>query len=171
MPLKSNNVHGNVWDTCNAKYVQPACLPKTWLQWIHVHMMTSSNGNIFHVTGPLCGEFTVHRWIPLTKASDVEFWCFLWSAPNKCLSKQSWGWWFGTPLCHSWRHCDDFIWYVLMQFETKCYINRSLIIKHILLTREHKLLPINSATNYYRSKWNSFQTNSWKNFLGKITTL
>ena len=27
--------------------------------------MTSSNGNIFRVTGPLCGEFTGHRWIPL----------------------------------------------------------------------------------------------------------
>ena len=34
-------------------------------------MMTSSNGNIFRVTGPLCGEFTGHRWIPLTKASDT----------------------------------------------------------------------------------------------------
>ena len=44
-------------------------------------MMTSSNGNIFHVTGPLCGELTGHRWIPLTKASDAELWCFLWSAP------------------------------------------------------------------------------------------
>ena len=22
-----------------------------------------------------------HRWIPRTKASDVELWCFLWSAP------------------------------------------------------------------------------------------
>ena len=41
--------------------------------------MTSSNGNIFLVTGPLCGEFTGHRWIPLTKASDAERWCFLWS--------------------------------------------------------------------------------------------
>ena len=29
-------------------------------------MMTSSNGNIFRVTGPLWGEFTGHRWIPLT---------------------------------------------------------------------------------------------------------
>ena len=38
-------------------------------------MMTSSNGNIFHVTSPLCGEFTGHRLIPLTKASDAEFWC------------------------------------------------------------------------------------------------
>ena len=25
------------------------------------HMMTSSNGNIFPVTGPLCGEFTGQR--------------------------------------------------------------------------------------------------------------
>ena len=40
-------------------------------------MMTSSNGNIFRVTGPLCGEFTGHRWIPLTKASGAELWCFL----------------------------------------------------------------------------------------------
>ena len=30
--------------------------------------MTSSNGNIFRVTGPFCGEFT--------KASDAELWCF-----------------------------------------------------------------------------------------------
>ena len=37
--------------------------------------------NIFRVTGPLCGKFTSHRWIPLIKASDAEFWCFLWSAP------------------------------------------------------------------------------------------
>ena len=32
----------------------------------HTHMMTSSNGNIFRVTGHLCGEFTGHRWIPRT---------------------------------------------------------------------------------------------------------
>ena len=39
------------------------------------YMMTSSNGNIFRVTGHLCGEFTGHRWIP-----DAKLWCFLWSA-------------------------------------------------------------------------------------------
>ena len=39
-------------------------------------MMTSSNGSIFRVTGPLCGEFTGHRWIPRTKASDAELWLF-----------------------------------------------------------------------------------------------
>ena len=35
-------------------------------------MMTSSNGNIFRVTGHLCGEFTGPRWIPHTKASDAK---------------------------------------------------------------------------------------------------
>ena len=44
-------------------------------------MMTSSNGNVFRLTGPLCGEFTGDRWIPRTKASDAGLWCFLWSAP------------------------------------------------------------------------------------------
>ena len=40
--------------------------------------MMETNGNIFRVTGPLCGEFNGHRWIPHTKASDAELWCFLW---------------------------------------------------------------------------------------------
>ena len=43
-------------------------------------MMTSSNGSIFHVTCHLCGEFTDHRWILRTKASDAELWCVLRSA-------------------------------------------------------------------------------------------
>ena len=30
---------------------------------LRMHMMTSSNGSIFRVTDPLCGEFTGHRWI------------------------------------------------------------------------------------------------------------
>ena len=46
-----------------------------WLvAWRHQSMMTSSNGNIFRVTG--------HLWIPRTKVSDAELWCFLWSAPE-----------------------------------------------------------------------------------------
>ena len=28
----------------------------------------------------LCVGNTIHRWIPLTKASDAELWCFLLSA-------------------------------------------------------------------------------------------
>ena len=48
----------------------------------------------FHITGLLCGEFTGHWWIPRTKASDEELWCFFDLRLNKRLSKQLWGWWF-----------------------------------------------------------------------------
>ena len=48
-------------------------------------MMTSSNGNIFRVTGHLCGELTGDRWILHRKASDAELWCFLWSAPEQTI--------------------------------------------------------------------------------------
>ena len=70
-------------------------------------MMTSSNGNIFRVTGPLCGEFTGDRWIPRTKASDAELWCLFDLRHNKVLSKPSKRRWFETPSCSSWCHCND----------------------------------------------------------------
>ena len=62
-------------------------------------MMTSSNGNIFRVTSALCREVSGHRWIPRTKASDVEVWfdVFFDLRLNKRLGKQSWGSWFETP--------------------------------------------------------------------------
>ena len=63
-------------------------------------MMTSSNGTLFSVTGHLCGEFTGHRWISRTKASDADLDVFFDLRLNKRLSKQSWGWWL-------WRHCND----------------------------------------------------------------
>ena len=44
---------------------------------VYIFMMTSSNGNIFRVAGPLCREFTGHQWISLTKVSGAELWCFL----------------------------------------------------------------------------------------------
>ena len=66
-------------------------------------MMTSSNRNIFRVTGHLCREFTGLRWIPRTKASDAELW---YLGLNKQLSKQSRGWWFETLSCPLWRQCN-----------------------------------------------------------------
>ena len=53
--------------------------------WWHIYwnyMMTSSNGNISVLLAPCEGNSPV-RWIPLTKASDAELWCFLWSAPEQ----------------------------------------------------------------------------------------
>ena len=95
--------------------------------------MTSSNGNIFRVTGHLCGEFTGPRWIPRTKAVTPSFDVFFDLRLNKRLSKQSWGWWFETLsrslrrhrnasfLLHyhfdnrrvaqfQWSHCERYDW-------------------------------------------------------------
>ena len=57
----------------------PSQWQQAWQRWRNQakntkSMMTSSNGNIFRVTGHLCG------WIPREKASGAELWCFLWSA-------------------------------------------------------------------------------------------
>ena len=70
------------------------------------YMMTSSNGNIFSVTGhlagnsPVPGEFPAQR--PVTRSFDVFFDLRL----NKRLSKQLHGWWFETLWFPLWRHCN-----------------------------------------------------------------
>ena len=51
---------------------------------------------------PVTGEFPAQRRV--TRSFDVSFDLLL----NKRLSKQSWGWWFGTPLHPLWRHCNNF---------------------------------------------------------------
>ena len=62
-------------------------------------MMTSSNGNIFRVTGPLCGEFTgpgeFPAQRPVTRSFDVFFDLRL-----------EWGWWFETLSLSLWRQCN-----------------------------------------------------------------
>ena len=76
-----------------------ACDAESVMMWCHRHqhwsdtlhddvikwkkIPRSSDGKNFRLTGPLWGESTGHRWIPLTKASDAELWCFLWSAPEQ----------------------------------------------------------------------------------------
>ena len=69
-------------------------------------MLTSSNGNIVRVTGHLCREFTGHRWIPRTKASDTELNVLFDLRLNKRLNKRSWGCWLQTPSRPLWRHCN-----------------------------------------------------------------
>ena len=70
-------------------------------------MMTSSKGIIFRVTGHLCGEFTGSRWIPRKRPVKRSFDVYFDLRLNKRLSKQAWGWWFETPSCPIWRHCND----------------------------------------------------------------
>ena len=50
---------------------------------------------------PVTGEFPAQR--PVMRSFDVFFDLCL----NKWLGKQSWGWWFETPSCSLWRHCNE----------------------------------------------------------------
>ena len=78
-------------------HAQPVPLSR----WI---MMTSPNGNIFRVTGHLCGEFTGPRWIPTQRPVTRSFDVFFDLRLNKRLSKQWWCWWFETLSWPLWRH-------------------------------------------------------------------
>ena len=57
----------SIWDVCS----------QFWIFVSTLLMMTSSNGNIFRVTGPLCGEFTGPGEFPtkrpVTRSFDVFF--------------------------------------------------------------------------------------------------
>ena len=68
-------------------------------------MMTSANGNIFRVTGPLWGESCGPRWIPLIKANGTGFDVFFDLRLNKQFSKQSRRQWFETRSL--WRQSND----------------------------------------------------------------
>ena len=68
----------------------------------------------------------IHRSpTPVTRSFDVFFDLRL----NKRLSKQSWGWWCGTPWCSLWRHCNimavSLILWMSHQWE---YVNTVLVI-------------------------------------------
>ena len=50
---------------------------------------------------PVCSEFPAQR--PVTQSFDIFFDPRL----NKCLSKQSWDWWFERLSIPLWRHCNE----------------------------------------------------------------
>ena len=80
--LRRHHAHCDVTVMTAAIIRLNAQVPVNSSRWLCV-MMTSWNGNIFHVTGPSWGETTSHQGIPLTKAGDAELWCFLWCAPKQ----------------------------------------------------------------------------------------
>ena len=85
-------------------------------------MVTSSNGNIFRVTGPLCEEFAAQR--PVTWSFDV----FFDLRPNKRSSKQSRGWLLETPSRSLWRHCNGSHYWPL----TPAVTNQNNVWSHLL---------------------------------------
>ena len=72
---------GGIEDCQHAQFDDFPVCAKQHTAPIMATQVTSLNGNIFRITGPLCGEFTSCRWIPRMKASDAEVWYILWFAP------------------------------------------------------------------------------------------
>ena len=83
--------------------------------WKMVHLLLAWRANLIHddvikykhfprywffVCGEFTGELPTQR--PVTRSFDVFFDLSL----HVRLSKQSYGWWFETPSCSLWRHCN-----------------------------------------------------------------
>ena len=107
-------------------------------------MMTSSNGNIFRITGHLCGEFTG----PCTKASDAELWCFFYLRLIKRLSKHSRGWWFETPSRSLWRHRN----YILVWWKLSISSTMDVVIFR-MGPRKVKCLSITTSAKCFHSAY------------------
>ena len=56
---------------------------------------------------PMLGGFNGHLWIPRTKVSDPELWCFFDLGLSQQMSNKWRRQWFKTPSRSLWRHCND----------------------------------------------------------------
>ena len=91
-------------------------------------MITSSNGNIFRVTVPLCGEFTGPGEFPAQRPVTWSFSVFFDLRLNKRLSKQWRGRWFKTLSHPFWRHRNDYgIYGSLAWYTNSKYISTEVL--------------------------------------------
>ena len=105
-------------------------------------MMTSSNGNTFRVTGPLCGEFTGTGEFPTRRPVTRSFDVFFDLRLKKRLSKQPWGWWFETPAWSLWRQCNFLFWGILIFNTWSCSLTMivyCMLAQHVLSIKSTEL--------------------------------
>ena len=108
------------------------------------NMMTSSNGNIFRVTGPLCGEFTGPGEFPAQRPVTRSFDVFFDLRLNKRLSKQPWGWWFETSSWSLRRQCNDKGYHIGLIGDSKArWLCISIRTLHGCHSQMNELLMIN----------------------------
>ena len=86
------DAHGELLQLCITSLVN------SWLR----HQMETFSALLAICTGnsPVTGEFPEQS--PVTRSFDA----FIDRRLNKRLSKRWWGWWFETPLCPLWCHCN-----------------------------------------------------------------
>ena len=90
-------------------------------------MMTSSNGNIFRVTGTLWGNSLVTGGFPSQRPVTRSFDVFFDQRLNKRLSKRSGRRWFETQSRALWFHCHE-----LTQFPQRQWVKGryEMIVKY-----------------------------------------
>ena len=81
---------------------------KIMARWRHQMETFSALLALCAGNSPVPGEFPSQR--PVTRSFDVFFNLHL----NKRLSKQSWGWWFETPVSALWRHCNGYFRFTVL---------------------------------------------------------
>ena len=118
-------------------------------------IMTSSNGNIFRVTGYLCGELTGHRCIPLTKASDQSgdlMFSLIFAWTNDWVNNRD-----GGDLRHHRAHYDVTVMFLLLIKRISPHLHMyTFLWPHMALLNpnewmvsvgDHNLLNIHISTN------------------------
>ena len=128
--IQWNSACSNLWSHFRRFYLQHDSL--TYMDNTEIllfrTMMTSSNGNFFCVTGPLCGEFTGTGEFPAQRPVTRSFDVFYDLRLNKRLSKQPWGWWFETSPWWLWRQSNAPVtlccrWWCYFIKKTHCLTN------------------------------------------------
>ena len=114
----SDTVNGRVAGCLVTQGAIVSFYPKYYLLR-HVCVTGPQRLSVFMMTS-VPGEFPAQR--PVTRSFDVFFDLRL----NKRLSKQSWGWWFETPSCPLWRHCNVWCIMRLMSLD-QCLWNTNLV--------------------------------------------
>ena len=110
-------VRYGIWYWCIVGFVNKVIFVVTWGNTNYIIDVIKRKH--FCGTGPLRGESTGHRWIPLSKASDVELWCFLRSAPKQTVEQS-----IETPV----------IWdtIVLNMTSLQCEIHRKIMLRLVI---------------------------------------
>ena len=126
-------------------------------------MMTSSNGNIFRVTGPLCGVFTGPGEFPTQRPVTQSFDVFFDLRLNKRLSKQSWGWWFETLSSSLWRHCNDLAPYWQRSIQQETIKSMKLIYAFQFITSQ--INKIKFTMSFFRQCYPDSNSMGMSNYL------
>ena len=129
------------------------------LHLLFVTMMTSSHGK----KCPRCWPFErgIHRWpvnSPHTGQWRVALCAFFDLRLNKRLSKPSRRWWFETPLCSLWRHCNGHYSTTVHKNPNLKYVAADGLVSGYLQPLWDRLINLRSGTRQWlhpiaHSRW------------------